>query len=98
MLQTYKARLYGTQIEWLGEIPNDLHDGQDVHITLLEEDSAVVQNALSQGQQMAILLKELAALNIASIEDPMTWQRDLRTDKPLADRDESSYLLNPISH
>jgi hypothetical protein len=38
---------------------------------------------------MAILLKELAALNIASIEDPMAWQRDLRTDKPLADRDES---------
>jgi hypothetical protein len=90
MLQTYKARLHGTHIEWLGEIPSDLHDGQDVHITLLEEDSAVVQKApSSQGQQMAILLKELAALNIASIEDPMAWQRDLRTDKPLADRDES---------
>jgi cytolysin (calcineurin-like family phosphatase) len=87
MLQTYKARLHGTQVEWLGEIPSELHDGQDVHITLLEENS-LAQPTPSKGQQMAAILKELALLNTtASIDDPVAWQRETRTDKPL-DRDE----------
>jgi hypothetical protein len=88
MLQTYKARLHGTQIEWLGEMPSELHDGQDVHITLLDENPTLAQKPLSKGQQMASILKELATLNTAcSIEDPMEWQREIRADKPLADRE-----------
>lgn len=39
---------------------------------------------------MANILKELASLHtVSSIEDPMSWQREIRADKPLADRDES---------
>lgn len=88
MLQTYKARLHGTHIEWLGEIPSDLHDGQDVHITLLDENPILAQKPPSKGQQMASILKELATLNTAcSIEDPVAWQREIRADKPLADRE-----------
>lgn len=89
MLQTYKARLHGAQIEWLGEIPQDLYDGQDVHITLLEEHTRLAQKDETQGQQMARILKELASLNItASIQDPAAWQREIRAEKPLADRDD----------
>lgn len=88
MLQTYKARLHGTQIEWLGEMPSELHDGQDVHITLLDENPRLAHKPLSRGEQMASILKELATLNTdCSIEDPVTWQREIRADKPLADRE-----------
>lgn len=89
MLQTYKARLHGSQIEWLGEIPSELHDGQDVHITLLEESPTLTQKTYSKGQLMANILKELASLHtVSSIEDPMSWQREIREDKPLADRED----------
>ena len=89
MLQTYKARLHGTQIEWLGEIPSELHDGQNVHITLVEESSTLMQQTDSKGKKMAHILKELASLNtVSSIEDPMSWQREIRADKSLADRED----------
>lgn len=85
MLQTYKARLHGSHIEWLGEIPVHLQDGQDVHITVLDHNPA--DAPLSQGQQMATVLEQLAGQNISSIPAPDTWQQEIRADKPLPGRE-----------
>jgi hypothetical protein len=89
MLRTYRAILRGNQIEWRDALPTALPTDQPiaVHITILQE---VVNGGESNqpGQHMAAVLEQLAAVNaVADIADPGAWERAVRTDRPLPDRD-----------
>ena len=88
MLETYPGILRADRIEWTGEAP-DLATGQAVrvHITLLEQPTP--PTVAEQGRKMAEALERLAAHSSSGLpEDPATWQREERVDRPLPGRAE----------
>ncbi len=90
MLNTYKAILKGDRLEWSGEAPELPPEGRPVavHVTILDEEGALVPKHLSQGQRMAAALEQLAATQaLADIADPVAWEREVRQDRTLPDRD-----------
>ncbi|HIK10791.1 MAG TPA: hypothetical protein IGS52_11065 [Oscillatoriaceae cyanobacterium M33_DOE_052] len=85
MLRTYKALIRGSHIEWQEEAPN-LEDGSvAVHITILQEDSII--SPAQRRQKMVEALAKLAAINAFADIDPMQWQRQVRQDRSLPDRE-----------
>ena len=90
MLPTYPAVLRDNQLEWTGDTPGSLtqHQAVRVHVTLLDA-VAGPEKAASQGARMAAALEKLAAMEgLKGIEDPATWEREIRADRPLPDRGE----------
>jgi hypothetical protein len=88
MLETYQGILRDNRIEWSGEAPPlpAREQGVRVHVTLLEPVTAPVPE---QGRRMAEALERLAALaGVASVADPMAWEREMRQDRPLPGRDD----------
>jgi len=89
MLNTYKAILRGNYLEWDGDAPDHLapEDAVAVYVTILDE--PVVPSAVTQqGQRMAATLEQLAAINaLADLTDPVAWEREMRQDRPLPDRE-----------
>ncbi len=88
MLETYQGVLRDDRIEWMGEAPKTLGNGNSVrvHVTLLDR---VTVPAAEQGQRMAEALERLSALTeVAAIDDPAAWERELREDRLLPGRDE----------
>lgn len=90
MLQTYKATLRGNRLEWNDSAPQAVADDQPVavYVTILDEPHAFSSKRLS-GQQMAAILEQLAQHpTLASISDPIAWQREQRGERTLAGREE----------
>jgi hypothetical protein len=85
MSTTYTGILRNNQIEWTPPVPPKLPaDGVRVQVTLLD----AVPNSATQGQQMAAALSRLAANHsVASIDDPLAWERETRQDRELPGRD-----------
>ena len=85
MSTTYTGILRDNQIEWTQPAPPKAPaEGLRVQVTLLD----AVPNSASQGQQMAAALARLAANHaLASIADPLAWERELRQDRELPGRD-----------
>lgn len=86
MLTTYEAILHGNTIEWRKDVPQQVSSGRtvNVHVTVLE-DVAVAEN---RGQRMAGALSKLAESGAFADVDGQEWEREIRTDKPLAGRSE----------
>jgi hypothetical protein len=85
MLRTYRAILHGDQIEWL-EQPPEKTNAVQVHITVLEEPPAELTR--ERGRVMAEALATLAQRGtFAEITDPVAWQRELRAERALPDRE-----------
>ena len=85
MLRTYKAILRDNQVEWL-EPPPEKSGTVQVHITVLEE--PVPELVPKRGRVMAEALAELARRGtFAEITDPVAWQRELRSERALPDRE-----------
>jgi hypothetical protein len=85
MLRTYKAILHDNQVEWL-EQPPEKTDAVEVYITVLEE--PVPEPLPQRGRVMAEVLAELASRGtFAEITDPVAWQRELRSERALPDRE-----------
>ena len=85
MLRTYKAILHGDQVEWLEQPPEKSRPVQ-VHITVLEEPA--VELTRERGRVMAEALGALAQRGtFADITDPVDWQRELRVERVLPDRE-----------
>lgn len=84
MLPTYPAVLSGDRIVWSGDAPPGLAvTGVPVHITLLTPPSP----AADRGRRMAAALEEVAARGgLASITDPLAWEREQRIDRELPGR------------
>ena len=85
-MQTYRAILKGNRIEWTDPEPTDLSPAQPVQVTILDTPDST--DATARGQRMAKALERLAAAGaLSEITDPVEWQREIRKDRPLPDRD-----------
>lgn len=85
MLRTYKAILHGDHVEWLEKPPEKPHR-VEVHITFLEETAPESQR--ERGRAMAEALAELARRGtFTGITDPVSWQREVRTERALPARE-----------
>ena len=85
MLEKYRATIHGNTIEWDGEAPKNLSDDASIKV-----DVTVVSTPKPQrpnGRKMAAILQRMADRGgIASIEDPVKWQREIRKDRKLPGR------------
>lgn len=87
MLRTFKAVLKGNSLEWVDEAPEQGERPIEVHVTLLEEESRL--DIAERGNKMAEVLEKLAAGNtFAEVSNPVAWQREVRQDRALPDRNE----------
>lgn len=85
MLRTYKAILHDNQVEWL-EQPPEKSGTVQVYIMVLEEPTPELLP--ERGRLMAEALAELARRGtFADITDPVAWQREVRSDRALPDRE-----------
>jgi hypothetical protein len=89
MLVTYKAILRNNRLEWRDTVPDQLLSDQAVavHVTILDE-AVVPPTDVSRGQRMAAALEKLAAVfSLEGISDPAAWEREIRQDRALPDRE-----------
>lgn len=89
MLNTYKAILKNDHLEWDEEIPNNLpkETGVAVYVTILDK-PIDIPGDISRGHRMAEALAQLAEANsLPEISDPAAWEREIRKDRPLPDRE-----------
>jgi hypothetical protein len=89
MLNTYQAILRDNYLEWTGKVPEQIKNGQpiSVSITILDDPTAP-SSVVDRGRRMAEILGRLAAMNsLKHIADPLAWEREMRTDRPLPDRE-----------
>ena len=87
MLEKYRATIHGDTIEWDGNGPNGLADGQKlrVEITVVSEPKTWPK---PDGKRMVAALEQIAALGgVRSIPDPVAWQQEIREDRPLPGRE-----------
>ena len=83
MRKNYRATLKGDRLEWQGEAPVVEGRSVAVQVTLLPE----LLSRAHQGARMAAILEQLAAGDaISGIDDPVAWERGLREDRELPDR------------
>lgn len=86
MLKTFNAILQNNSIQWLDETPKiGLDTLIKVHVTLLEE--ITINKTQSNGQKMAEALRKIANNKTFSEIDPQQWQKEIRQDRPLPNRD-----------
>ncbi|MEO7912978.1 MAG: hypothetical protein ABIV47_25295 [Roseiflexaceae bacterium] len=87
-MQTYKAILRGDRLEWRDSPPASLTSEQAiaVQVTILDEEATLEKND-NPGPRMAALLEQLANIDtFADMGDPQAWQREVRQDRSLPDR------------
>ena len=86
MERTYRAVLRGDRVNWIDPPPR-LEGDTEVVITLLQPESESERRA--RGLRAAAALEQLARMGaFDEIEDPVAWQREIRKDRPLPDREE----------
>lgn len=88
MLHTYRAVLIGNRLKWIGDVPKyESKRPIDVHVHFLEE--RVLLRDASRGREMAEILEQLAQSGtFAQITDPVSWQQEVRKDRPLPGRED----------
>ena len=88
MLHTYRAVLIGNRLKWIGDVPE--YEGKrplNVQVRFLEEHA--LSREMSRGRVMAKILEQLAQSGtFAQITDPISWQREIRKDRPLPGRED----------
>ena len=84
MKRAYKAILHGDKVEWLNGAP-DTDEPLQVEITVdVDGTGDLIEEELSP---VSHLFQELADMGaFAEIDDPVAWQREIRRDRPLPDR------------
>lgn len=86
MLKTFDAILKNNSIQWIDKTPEiDLDNSIKIQVTFLEE-NLLIENK-SNGQKMAKALKKIAHNNTFSKINPSEWQKEIRQDRPLLNRD-----------
>ena len=84
MSKTYKAILHGSTLEWVGEKPALIVEGQEVQVTVWE----TADNRPSKAQAVQALRDLAARGGISSFGDALEWQRETRRDRALPGREE----------
>ena len=87
-MRSYRALLHGNRLEWLEEAPEPQKDVPlQVHVMVLEQASSADTD--TRGRAMAAILEKLAESGaFSAIADPAKWQRALRRDRVLPEREE----------
>ncbi len=84
MLRTYEGILQGDRVRWAGEEAPVTDRPLRVHVTVLDEEP----DPKERGRKMADALSKLAdAGAFDEIDDPGTWQREVRRERSLPGRD-----------
>ncbi len=86
MQETYEAILRGDRLEWSGESrPDPAKGNRPVAVRVTVLDNTV---PAGDGRLMAEALKRLAASRaLPDLTDPSSWQREVRRERPLPNRD-----------
>jgi hypothetical protein len=85
MQSTYEGTLKDDHIEWNREAPPSGQKFQ-VWVTVMDQKKGLKEQ---RGQRMTQALNNLAESGaFGEVEDPVKWQRDIRTDRPLPNREE----------
>ena len=86
MRETYEAILRGDRLEWSGETrPNPAKGNRPVAVRVTMLDDAT---ATGDGRLMAEALERLAASHaLPDLKVPGDWQREVRRERSLPDRD-----------
>lgn len=81
MLRTYKAKLKGNYLEWIGSVPKcDEAHPLNVSVTILEKESN--SEKTKRGKEMASILNKLSeTYPFSVVNDPVQWQREVREDR-----------------
>ena len=86
MAQTFQALLTGDQLKWNPSRPAKLPQDKPIMVNVTVFDDPISE--LPSGAAMSAALEQLARLApFANIDNPMEWQRALRSDRPLPGRD-----------
>lgn len=86
MNRVYHAVLVGDRLEWKNGAP-EVSGPVDVQVQLTGGEEQI--DDAERRRRMADALESIAAQGgIASIPDPVAWQREVRADKPRAAREE----------
>lgn len=91
MAQTFQALLTGDQLKWNPSRPAKLPRDKPILVNVTVSDAAVFDEPVSEsptGTAMSAALEQLARLApFADIDNPVEWQRALRSDRSLPGRD-----------
>lgn len=90
MQTEYKAKLNNGQVEWTADAPPASLNGVQVLVTVLPLIHSNDTDRRKRGAAMAAALRKLAQIKdggLASIQDPVAWQREIRKDRPLPGRE-----------
>ncbi len=88
MLTSYRAILKGDRVEWLNSEAPKLKPGSEilVDITILGQQGELATDAI-RVSQIGDVLNRLAGIDaFAEIDDPATWERQIREDRELPNR------------
>ena len=86
MAQTFQALLTGDQLEWNPSRPAKLPQDKPILVNVTVVDDPVSE--APPGAAMSAALEQLARIApFADIDDPVEWQRALRSDRSLPGRD-----------
>ena len=87
-MRSYRALLHGNCLEWLEEAPEPQKDlPLQVHVMVMEQVNSADTD--TRGRAMAAILEKLAESGaFSAIADPAKWQRTLRQDRVLPEREE----------
>ncbi|MEK6301369.1 MAG: hypothetical protein AABO41_11650 [Acidobacteriota bacterium] len=86
MQSIYKAILRGDRIEWEDDVPEQIRNQPALTVFVTIPDQPVAADD-TRGSRMAEALERLAASGgVASITDPLQWQREERQDRDLPGR------------
>jgi hypothetical protein len=87
MASTYKAILRGDRLRWSGEAP-EISPDQDLNVEVTVADSSPAGGEEERrGPRMAAALERIAAAGGPGIEDPVAWERQMREERSLPDRE-----------
>ena len=87
MITTYKARLKGNRLDWQDEAPKQQSGDVAVLVTILQE--APLEACHSSGHRSIDILSRLANKpSMATIPDPVAWQKEQRQARDLPDRED----------
>ena len=91
MAETFQALLTGDQLKWNPSRPAKLPQDKPILVNVTVVDDRVVDDPVSEappGAAMSAALEQLARIApFADIDDPVEWQRTLRSDRSLPGRD-----------
>ena len=86
MPQTFPALLTGDHLQWNPSRPAVFSKDQPIRVNVTFVDDPTTASSL--GENMSAALEQLAQLApFADIDDPVEWQRELRSDRSLPGRD-----------